>query len=179
MSTVRARVPPTRKKLLVSSARSNLTWLSGSISPISSRNRVPPSASSMSPGFIPAAPVNAPRSCPNSSLSSTSRGSVAAVDGHEGLIPAGRAIVDRAGDQLPAGAALAEDQHRGLGRRDAVDHAEHVECMRALTMTMPAGECRHVEAVAEHHVLADQPPFLGGLADQDVRLTRSRAGLVG
>ena len=38
-------------------------------SPISSRNSVPPSASSKSPGLLSVAPVNAPRMWPNSSLS--------------------------------------------------------------------------------------------------------------
>ena len=40
------------------------------ISPISSRNSVPPSADSNRPTRRSVAPVNAPRSCPNSSLSS-------------------------------------------------------------------------------------------------------------
>ena len=56
----RGRVAPTRKNVPVSIARRSFTWLSGSISPISSRNSVPPSASSTSPGFVPTAPVNAP-----------------------------------------------------------------------------------------------------------------------
>ena len=34
-------------------------------------NRVPPSAISNSPGFVRSAPVNAPFSCPNSSLSNS------------------------------------------------------------------------------------------------------------
>ena len=35
--------------------------------------------------------------------------------------------VHRARHQLLAGAALAEDQHRGIGRRDLLDHAAHLE----------------------------------------------------
>ena len=62
MSTVRLRVPPTRKNECVSSTRRSFTWLSGSISPISSRKSVPPSASSMSPSLEFTAPVNAPLS---------------------------------------------------------------------------------------------------------------------
>src|SRR5919204_235552 len=58
-STVRGRVDPTRKNMPVSSARSSFTWLSGSISPISSRRSVPPSARSMSPGLAAMALVNA------------------------------------------------------------------------------------------------------------------------
>ena len=40
------------------------------ISPISSKNRVPPSTDSSSPAFSVAAPVKAPFSCPNSSFAS-------------------------------------------------------------------------------------------------------------
>ena len=50
-------------------ARSSLGWAEAGISPISSRKRVPPSASSKRPGFLAAAPVKAPFSCPKSSLS--------------------------------------------------------------------------------------------------------------
>ena len=46
----------------------------GVISPISSRNSVPPSASSNSPFLSRTAPVKAPRSWPNSSLSSSVSG---------------------------------------------------------------------------------------------------------
>ncbi len=44
--------------------------MAAGVSPISSRNTVPPSAASMRPIFWPAAPVKAPFSWPNSSLSS-------------------------------------------------------------------------------------------------------------
>ncbi|CSB47552.1 Uncharacterised protein [Vibrio cholerae] len=42
------------------------------ISPISSKNRVPPLATRNSPSRLFFAPVNAPEVCPNSSLSSSS-----------------------------------------------------------------------------------------------------------
>jgi hypothetical protein len=48
------------------------------MSPISSRNSVPPSACSKRPTWRFVAPVKAPASCPNSSLSSSSAG-IAAV----------------------------------------------------------------------------------------------------
>ena len=66
----RGRTLPSRVTSRVSSTRSSLAWVEAGISPTSSRNRVPPSAASMSPTFTLAAPVNAPFSCPNSSLSS-------------------------------------------------------------------------------------------------------------
>src|SRR5712691_10736603 len=49
--------------------RRYLTWRAGLISVISSRKIVPPSASSKKPAFRSCAPVKAPFSCPNSSLS--------------------------------------------------------------------------------------------------------------
>ncbi len=67
--------PPTRLKDFSSRNRSSLACSSGTISPISSRNTVPPSADSSSPRFCRSAPVNAPRSCPNNSLSSSVSGS--------------------------------------------------------------------------------------------------------
>ncbi len=45
-------------------------------SPISSKKSVPPAASSTLPGTRRSAPVNAPRSCPKSSLSTSGPGSV-------------------------------------------------------------------------------------------------------
>lgn len=51
--------------------RSNLTWIAIGKSPISSRNNVPPSASSNQPALALRAPVNAPFSWPNSSASTS------------------------------------------------------------------------------------------------------------
>ncbi len=42
-------------------------------------------------------------------------GDGAAVDAREGLLGAGTGVVEGAGDDLFAGAALAEDQHRDVG----------------------------------------------------------------
>ena len=76
--------PPTRKKVLLSSTRSSLTWVAGAISPISSRKIVPPSASSNRPSRRSAAPVNAPFSWPNSSDSSRVSGSAAQLTAMKG-----------------------------------------------------------------------------------------------
>ena len=54
--------------------RSSRVWASSGMSPISSRNNVPPAACSKRPAARAAAPVNAPRSWPNSSASISSRG---------------------------------------------------------------------------------------------------------
>ena len=53
----------------VSSTRNNLACIDNGNSPISSRKMVPPSATSKSPVRAVSAPVNAPRQCPNNSLS--------------------------------------------------------------------------------------------------------------
>ena len=76
-STLIGWVPPTRKKVRLSSTRSSFTWVESGISPISSRKMVPPSASSNRPSRRSAAPVKAPFSWPNSSDSSSVSGSAA------------------------------------------------------------------------------------------------------
>ena len=64
--------PPTRSNARSSlMTRSNFTCVLASISPISSRKIVPPFACSKRPIRRSCAPVNAPRSCPNNSLSSS------------------------------------------------------------------------------------------------------------
>ena len=83
------------------------------ISPTSSRNSVPPSAISNLPFFCRCAPVKAPRSWPNSSLSSRSREKPAQLIATNGLGRAIAPLVNRAGENFLAGAALAEQQHGG------------------------------------------------------------------
>ena len=57
------------------------------MSPISSKKRVPPSASSKSPFFCLMAEVNDPFSCPNSSLSINSEGMAAQFTSMKGPLP--------------------------------------------------------------------------------------------
>jgi hypothetical protein len=68
-STCRGLLPPMRVNSLVSSTRSRSTWVCRLMVPTSSRNRVPPSDISSFPLRRYWAPVKAPFSCPNSSLS--------------------------------------------------------------------------------------------------------------
>ena len=70
-SAISVLLPPTRSKVRSPRNRSSLTCVVSSISPISSRNNVPPSACSNRPTRRSCAPVNAPFSWPNNSLSSS------------------------------------------------------------------------------------------------------------
>ena len=53
----------------VSNTRNNRTWVARGNSPTSSKNMVPPSATSKYPFLLEIAPVKDPFSCPKSSLS--------------------------------------------------------------------------------------------------------------
>ena len=91
-------------------------------SPISSRNTVPPSAISSLPFFWATAPVKAPRSWPNSSLSSSVSASAAQLMATNGRFARGLFEVDGACDQFLAGAGLAGDQHRRVSPRHLGNH---------------------------------------------------------
>ena len=65
-------VLPNGLKRLDSNARSSICCTSNDRLPISSRNNVPPFASSQTPCLLLSAPVNAPFSCPNSSDAASS-----------------------------------------------------------------------------------------------------------
>ena len=73
-STWMVWVPPTRSNSPCSRARRTLAWTLKLMSPISSRKRVPPSAWRNFPSRVLTAPVKAPLSLPNSSLSISSSG---------------------------------------------------------------------------------------------------------
>src|SRR5581483_9793385 len=93
----------------------------------------------------------------------------AAVDRHERARGARRPLVDGARHQLLAGAALAEDQHRGVSRRHPLDDAEDLLHLGAAGQDSPVGlGARRVRA--EGHVIPHQLALLGRLADDDVEL---------
>src|SRR6266498_1093663 len=94
-STRMVLMPPTRSNSDSWIARRSFTCISTGTSPISSRKSVPPSASSKRPGFEPTAPVNAPRSYPNSSLSTRSFGMAAQFTLMSGLSRLHDDLVDR------------------------------------------------------------------------------------
>src|ERR1051326_346956 len=136
-SMARVAVAPRRRTLFWSRARSSLPWSSGARWSTSSRNMVPPCATSNRPGLAVLASVNAPRSWPNSSLSSRGagrpqplaaggRGRRRAVELEEGSSRPGPAVMDRAGQELLAGAGLTRDQNGGIAvghhARRAIEH---------------------------------------------------------
>ena len=63
------------------------------------------------------APVNAPLSCPKSSLSSSSAGMAAQFTFTNGRLPAFAVHVDGARDEFLARTGFAFNQHRGAGGR--------------------------------------------------------------
>ena len=82
-----------------------------SMSPISSRNSVPRSASRKAPFRSLTAPVNAPRTWPNSSLSISSAGIAAQLTGCERFAAAMTVVVNSACHELLAGSCLAGNEH--------------------------------------------------------------------
>ncbi len=89
------------------------------MSPTSSRNSVPPSASSNLPMRCDIAPVNEPFSCPNSSLSMRSSGMAAQLTSTKGSLGAIRKLVELPGDELLSRSVLSHDEHPRVGRSDA------------------------------------------------------------
>ena len=158
-STRTSCLPPSRENSPSCSTCSSLACSAGRISPISSRNIVPWFANSNLPGFCWIAPVNAPRSKPNSSDSSSSVGSAAQFTFTNGLSRRERASVDRAGDELLAGAALAADQHGDVGVRDALDQLADLGHALAVAEEHRYFDCC-CELLAQRRDLARELPLL-------------------
>ena len=96
----------------------------GSSSPISSRKMVPPSRHLEAPLAVrPGVGEGAAHVAEHLALEE-GRGDAAEVHLDERPVLAPAVAVDRLGHQLLAGAALAGDQHRGVGRRHAADQLE-------------------------------------------------------
>ena len=111
-STLMVSVPPTRSNSRSCSARSSLICTSIGRSPTSSRNSVPPSASSKRPGRrAHRAGEGALLVAEQLALEHAGR-ERRAVDAHERLVLARRVDVDGVRDQLLAGAGLAAQEHR-------------------------------------------------------------------
>ena len=82
-------LPPTRSNDCSCSSRRTLACTASGMSPISSRNSVPPSHCSNLPMRRRSAPVKAPFSWPNSSLSSRVSGMAAQLRARKGALAAG------------------------------------------------------------------------------------------
>ena len=87
---------------------------------------MPPAASSKRPAPPFSAPVKAPFSWPNSSLSTSASGSAAQLTLTSARFARARPRVDGARDELLARPGLARDQHGRVGRRDARDPLQHL-----------------------------------------------------
>ena len=139
------------------------------VSAISSKKNVPPSASSKRPLRALTAPVNDPLAWPKSSLSSSVSVMAAQLTGTNGPLGALAVGVDGLGDELLAGAALARDEHDGVGRRDAHDAPEHLahgprsadDVLELVAILELAREERH---------LAGEAPVVERLGDLDEEL---------
>ena len=119
-------VPPSRSNSRSCSTRSSLTCVARLSSPISSRNSVPPSASSKRPFFERVrAGERALLVAEELRLDQILR-QRRAVHLDERLLRARRVVVDRVRDQLLAGARLAAQQHRRVRRRDLRDLLVHL-----------------------------------------------------
>jgi hypothetical protein len=134
-----------------------LAWSAADISPISSRKRVPPSASAKRPARALVAPVKAPFACPKSSLSRSASGIAAQLTETNGAV-ARPPCVPRAG--------LAEEQHGNVRVRDALDDVRHFAHRRA-----PADEVRQAVPLAKRALergrLAPHAHFVEGAAKEE------------
>ena len=99
---------------------------------------MPPSASSNRPALASVAPVNAPRTWPNSSLSNRVSTIAEQLHGDELAVARGAAeLVQRARDELLARAGFAGDERRAHVRRQPADRVEQLLHRRALRPIMP------------------------------------------
>ena len=112
------RRPPSWHTSFASIARRIFACADRLMSPISSKNSVPPSACRSLPAYAVCAPVNAPRSKPNSSLSSSPSGMAAQLMLTSGRRGPRAVPMDPRGDALLARARFAGDQHVAIGCGD-------------------------------------------------------------
>ena len=136
-STTVALLEPTGVTTPSSSTRSNFACIVSGMSPISSRNSVPLSAISNRPLRSVLAPVNAPLTCPNSSLSSSVSVSPAQLTGLNGLSRRSEFMwIARASSSLPVpeGPSIRTEIFVGATRRTT----SKMPCIVGLTPLMPS-----------------------------------------
>ncbi len=116
-----ARSPPTRVTFRSSSTRSSLACAGSGSSPTSSRNSVPPAAFSNAPRRSRSAPVNAPRSWPNNSLSTSCSGNAALFTATSGVFAPGPSrCSSRATSSLPVPLSPTISTLLGIGATRAI-----------------------------------------------------------
>ena len=98
------------------------------------------------------------------------RRQVAGVDGDERAVRARGIGVNRARDQLLAGAALALDENRRTARRRLDDQVEHLTHLRAAADDVGELVVALLDVLPQRPVLGHQPPPLHGVADDDQHL---------
>ncbi len=139
------------------------------MSPISSRKSVPPSAASKRPG----ARVDGPGErallvAEELALEERLRqGGAGHLD--EGPVPSRAVLVERLGEQLLAGAALAEEQHRGGGGGHLADRLEDRQHLRALAHQVVEAVLV-LEPLAQRARLLHEALPLQGLLEDDLQL---------
>ena len=115
------RSAPTFCSSPVSRNRSSSPCMRSVISPISSRNIVPRVGQLQLAELVAVGAGEAALDVAEELGFEQRFGQAGAVDGHEGPLGAGAPVVHGLRDQLLAGAALAGDQHLGVGSRHALD----------------------------------------------------------
>ena len=132
---------------------------------------MPPCARSNAPSTRLIAPVNAPFSWPNSALSTRPFGQRGAVQLDERPVAPVALRVNRAREQLLAGARLALEQHGRARRRGRRDGLQHATDRRAVADDLPlVPELHHL--AAQPLVLAAQAHDLERLIDRELELLR-------
>ena len=138
---------------------------------------MPPLARSRAARASPrCAPVNAPFSWPNSSLSTSGLGQRRAVERDERPARARRPGVERVRDELLAGAGLARDQHRDVARREPREELEDPHHRRVGDQRGRVAEHELLDAVARR--CAARPARRRRARRREQRRLRS-AGIVG
>ena len=149
-----ARSPPTRITFRSSSTRSSLACAGSGSSPTSSRNSVPPPAFSNAPRRSRSAPVNAPRSWPNSSLSTSCSGSAALLTATSGVLaPGPRRCSSRATSSLPVPLSPTISTLLGIGATRAIaSRSDRIGALSPMSGVSPSNRDR-----SERNLL-HQPP---------------------
>ena len=176
-SQVNDSLSPTRRTSPLSRNRSSLACMALGSSPISSRNSVPPLATSNRPDAVLVGPGERPFAMAEQLALDQVLGQCPAVDRHEGHLGPQALVVDRAGDQFLARAGLAEDQHGRVGRRDLGDQSPDAAPSPANRRSGSDGPSSRSSRCFSARYLLRQLAFLGHAAEHGLQST-SLQGLV-